>query len=385
MYILLAILLLFILLLNINAVIEISYIEQNFEYHIKYGFIDFINNTGKSFNIFRRKHKSRRKNKNAEKKSESSSAVKDKSDNKNADKKENDKKASRKEKDSNFNDLLDKIATAYDLYTSSRKHLGRLIKGISLHELYVNFCVADENAYDCALKYGRLSAAVYNITGFLCCAFNVKKKSITVSNIYKNTDSIYDFSCRVRLRLGRAVTAAVGILIAYMKNDTNNTQNQRDTNKKNENTQENEKKLKECLFMNDHPVQGLMGTTIEKLRDMIDVNTIIGEPISTSDGTTIIPVSKVTFGFASGGSDLPTKQQKELFGGGSGAGMSIQPLAFICVSSSGEVKLLQMSVNASKENAIINTVPDLIDKISDMVSSKSKLKNKDDSKQKKAD
>ncbi|MDO5559477.1 MAG: GerW family sporulation protein [Oscillospiraceae bacterium] len=137
--------------------------------------------------------------------------------------------------------------------------------------------------------------------------------------------------------------------------------------------------------MNDHPVQGLMGTTIEKLRDMIDVNTIIGEPISTSDGTTIIPVSKVTFGFASGGSDLPTKQQKELFGGGSGAGMSIQPLAFICVSSSGEVKLLQMSVNASKENAIINTVPDLIDKISDMVSSKSKLKNKDDSKQKKAD
>ena len=57
--------------------------------------------------------------------------------------------------------------------------------------------------------------------------------------------------------------------------------------------------------MSEHPIQGLMGTTMEKIRDMVDVNTIIGDPILTPDGTTIIPVSKVSFGFASGGSDLP--------------------------------------------------------------------------------
>ncbi|MBE6844057.1 MAG: sporulation protein YtfJ [Ruminococcus sp.] len=122
----------------------------------------------------------------------------------------------------------------------------------------------------------------------------------------------------------------------------------------------------------DHAVNGLMGTTIEKIREMIDVNTIIGNPITTPEGATIIPVSKVSFGFASGGSDIPSKSQKELFGGGAGAGVSVQPLAFICVSPNGDTKLLQMSVNAKKENAIINTIPELIDKISDMVSSKGK-------------
>ncbi|MBQ9982744.1 MAG: GerW family sporulation protein [Oscillospiraceae bacterium] len=124
----------------------------------------------------------------------------------------------------------------------------------------------------------------------------------------------------------------------------------------------------------DHAVNGLMGTTIEKIREMIDVNTIIGNPITTPEGATIIPVSKVSFGFASGGSDIPSKSQKELFGGGAGAGVSVQPLAFICVSPNGDTKLLQMSVNAKKENAIINTIPELIDKISDMVSSKGKGK-----------
>ena len=119
--------------------------------------------------------------------------------------------------------------------------------------------------------------------------------------------------------------------------------------------------------MENHPVNNLMGTTIDKIREMIDVNTIIGNPIETSEGATIIPVSKVTFGFASGGSDLPSKQPKELFGGAAGAGVSVQPLAFICVSPNGEVKLLQMSVNATKENAMISTLPDIIDKFSGLV------------------
>ena len=66
--------------------------------------------------------------------------------------------------------------------------------------------------------------------------------------------------------------------------------------------------------MSEHPIQGLMATAMQKIREMIDVNTIIGDPITTPDGTTIIPVSKVSFGFASGGSDIPTKTPKETFG-----------------------------------------------------------------------
>ena len=75
--------------------------------------------------------------------------------------------------------------------------------------------------------------------------------------------------------------------------------------------------------MAEHPVQGLMGATVEKIREMADANTIIGSPITLDGSTTIIPVSKVSFGFGSGGSDWPNKNTaKDLFGGGAGAGIS---------------------------------------------------------------
>lgn len=128
------------------------------------------------------------------------------------------------------------------------------------------------------------------------------------------------------------------------------------------------------MMIMEHPIQGIMSTAMEKIREMVDVETIIGDPIHVEDGTVIIPVSKVSFGFASGGSDLPTKMTKDLFGGGSGAGISIQPIAFLVVSN-GEVKLLQMSMNASTENAIINMVPDAIDKISALFSKKDDKKD----------
>lgn len=123
-----------------------------------------------------------------------------------------------------------------------------------------------------------------------------------------------------------------------------------------------------------HTIGGIMGITMEKLREMVDVNTIIGDPIKIDEKTTVIPISKVSFGFASGGSDLPSKQPKDLFGGGAGAGVSIQPLAFMVVTD-GDAKLLQMSVNASTPNAIINLVPEVFDKISSLIG---KNKNKKD-------
>ena len=117
--------------------------------------------------------------------------------------------------------------------------------------------------------------------------------------------------------------------------------------------------------MNEHPIQGLMGTTMEKIRDMVDVNTIISDPIVTPDGTTIIPVSKVSFGFASGGSDIPAKVPKEVFGGGSGAGVSIQPLGFLVVHQ-GDVRLLEMNGPGDSMGKALGLVPDVISKISDL-------------------
>lgn len=122
-------------------------------------------------------------------------------------------------------------------------------------------------------------------------------------------------------------------------------------------------------MMSEHPIQGLMETTMQKIREMVDVNTIIGDPIQTPDGTTIIPVSKVAFGFGSGGSDIPTKQPKQVFGGGGGAGVSIQPLAFLVVSN-GNVKLLQMTSSSNTANNVINLVPEVIDRIGSLFGSK---------------
>ena len=104
--------------------------------------------------------------------------------------------------------------------------------------------------------------------------------------------------------------------------------------------------------------------TINQIKTIVDVNTIIGEPISVGD-VTIVPVSKVTYGFASGGSDLPTKTNKELFAGGGGAGVTLQPLAFLIVSESG-VRILEISskYNDGLDRAL-TMAPDIIDKIKD--------------------
>ncbi len=123
-------------------------------------------------------------------------------------------------------------------------------------------------------------------------------------------------------------------------------------------------------------LEGLVKTAMEKVHEMVDCETIVGKPIVTADGTTIIPVSKVSFGFASGGSDLPTKSTKDQFGGGSGAGVTISPVAFIAIHN-GETKLLQMTTNTPYENAVVNAVPDVVDKIIDFIDKKTGKKDKE--------
>ena len=121
----------------------------------------------------------------------------------------------------------------------------------------------------------------------------------------------------------------------------------------------------------EHPSQETLRITMEQIRGMVDANTIIGQPISCENGTTVIPISKVSFGFASGGSDLPTKVAKDMFGGGGGAGVTITPVAFLVIMPN-DVKLMQLSVNASTPNAIINMVPDIMDKVTGFLAGKQK-------------
>lgn len=131
--------------------------------------------------------------------------------------------------------------------------------------------------------------------------------------------------------------------------------------------------------MSEHPIEGLMITAMNSIQDMVDVNTIIGEPIETSNNIVIIPISKVSFGFAAGGSEFKgetvdeyTKREKEEqvqyrlpFGGGSGAGVTINPVAFLVIQLN-NVKLIPVSHTSSLDK-LLDYMPDLIEKANSMM------------------
>lgn len=118
------------------------------------------------------------------------------------------------------------------------------------------------------------------------------------------------------------------------------------------------------------PVSELLGISMEKIKEMADVNAIIGDPIKLGDGTTVIPVSKVSYGFASGGSDLPSKYDKDLFGGGAGAGVSIKPEGFLVIAPDGSAKMVTMEAVSDPISTAIEKVPGIIDKVSGFISKK---------------
>ncbi|MCL7747808.1 GerW family sporulation protein [Halalkalibacter alkaliphilus] len=124
--------------------------------------------------------------------------------------------------------------------------------------------------------------------------------------------------------------------------------------------------------MTDHPIQGLMKTAMENLKEMVDVNTIVGDPVETPDGSVIMPVSKVGFGFAAGGSEFvieergPKEEHKHPFGGGSGGGVSITPIAFLVVNSEG-VKMVHLDSNTHLYEKLLDFAPQVVEKIQQMV------------------
>ena len=127
--------------------------------------------------------------------------------------------------------------------------------------------------------------------------------------------------------------------------------------------------------MKETPVNKIMESTLDKMRDMVDVSTIIGEPVVTGN-TTLIPVSKVSYGFTSGGTDLPSKQNAELFGGAGGGGISITPVAFIVIEN-GKCRMMQINNYKSSADRAIAMIPELVDKLTELITAKKDEEAKD--------
>ncbi|GFN35418.1 putative spore protein YtfJ [Tepidimicrobium xylanilyticum] len=135
--------------------------------------------------------------------------------------------------------------------------------------------------------------------------------------------------------------------------------------------------------MTEHPIEGLMKTTMNSLKEMVDVNTIVGEPVQSPDGLVIIPVSKISFGFASGGSEFNKKNNssqngpdelKLPFGGGSGAGVSVQPVGFI-VAGNGHIKLLTVDEGNTALASLFDFINKLADSIQQSIKKEKQYKN----------
>ena len=126
-----------------------------------------------------------------------------------------------------------------------------------------------------------------------------------------------------------------------------------------------------------HKLPNMLDSTIAKIREMVDVNSVIGDPITTADGVTIIPVSKVSVGFGGGGSDFTTKNgngQDNPFGGGVGAGVKVTPIAFLIVKE-GNVRMLPVATPANTTaDRLVEMVPDTLDKVAAFIDSRMEKK-----------
>ncbi len=134
---------------------------------------------------------------------------------------------------------------------------------------------------------------------------------------------------------------------------------------------------------NENKLQDIIQTSMENLRSMVDANTVIGQPIQTESGTTIIPISKISMGYVSGGLDYNGKSSatKQNFGGGGGTGLSISPVGFLTVKADGSVEMIGMDPSASTPAGTIEQVanvieraPDILAKIKDLFAKNKKSK-----------
>ena len=118
--------------------------------------------------------------------------------------------------------------------------------------------------------------------------------------------------------------------------------------------------------MKEQSAAGILGTTIDKIKNLVDTSTVIGEPMKISEKVTVIPISKVTYGFASGGSDFPSKNNAELFGGAGGAGITVTPVAFLVVNDD-IVTIKTISNTDNPIEKVVSAVPEVVSTVSGLV------------------
>jgi len=123
--------------------------------------------------------------------------------------------------------------------------------------------------------------------------------------------------------------------------------------------------------MSENNLKSVMDTTMDKLRTMVDADTIIGTPIVVGN-VTLLPISRVSFGLATGGSDFPSKSGQELFGGGGGAGVTVNPVAFICINGD-NVHMMPVYSEMNTIDKAINMAPELIDKIKSLFNNRTEI------------
>ncbi|MDO4199392.1 MAG: GerW family sporulation protein [Clostridia bacterium] len=127
----------------------------------------------------------------------------------------------------------------------------------------------------------------------------------------------------------------------------------------------------------NNKIEGMTQNTLEKIKEVVNADMVIGKPITSEGGTVVIPVSKLSYGFAAGGSDFTSEKNKEkdLFGGGSGAGVSITPTAFLVISGD-DVKLLQVESFTGAIDRVISMTPDIVDRIGNFIKKRKDKGNK---------
>ena len=266
------------------------------------------------------------------------------------------------------------------------KATGKLLKGIPLKKLYIKIGAGGEDAYEAAMNYVFFNRLVWCGLGFFSSLTTVSKKKIKIYPVFQEDTTLYKVSFTADLKICNVLAVVLFAAVEYIK-----ILNWIKTGKKPDDVKNKSKNINEKEFVmgeKNNKVSDIMGVTMEKIKEMVDVNTIIGEPVKAGENIIIIPVSKVSYGFGSGGSDLPVKNTtKELFGGGAGAGVTIKPIGFIVVNND-DVKFIQVAEEYKTTNSVIDMIPGIVDSFSGIFSKdkseNNSKKNKKSKKEKKS-
>lgn len=254
-----------------------------------------------------------------------------------------------------------------DLLSAAAEGTGFLVRHFPLR-VRLQMVVAEGDAAETGIRYGRTNAAVYGILASAHHFLRLKKQEISIQPDFTASQGSVEFSLHGRMLPLFALLGTGNIAGRFLAKTLKRNRRTRAAKAAGSSADHKDGGIS---MNNEHPINGLLDSSMQNLRSLVDANTVIGEAITTPDGTVIIPVSKVSFGFGSGGSDLPTQKEGELFGGGAGGGVSVQPLAFLVVKD-GDVRLLQFDNSKNVADRAVSLMPELFDKVSELFSKKDK-------------